>query len=56
MQRALTPRSFEAYTKPPFGYDELFLQHVADRLNDELRLLQMDIVRALFGDPKFSMR
>ena len=37
-------------------HDGLFLQHVADRLNDELRLLQMDIVFALFGDPKLSMR
>jgi hypothetical protein len=25
-------------------YDGLLLQHIADRLNDELRLLQLDIV------------
>ena len=37
-------------------HNRLFLQYVADRLNDELRLLQMDIVFALFGDPKLSMR
>jgi len=34
--------------------DRLFLQHIANRPNDELRLLQMDIVFTLFGDPKLS--
>jgi len=33
-----------------------FLIHVADRLNDELRLLQLDKVPTVFGEPKLAMR
>jgi hypothetical protein len=33
-----------------------FLIHVADRLNDELRLFPLDKVPAPFGESKLAMR